>query len=159
MGRSTRTGHSFADRRRSNFARSLVSANSFAPTIIEIGSLPRLLDILTHEPATESELESAIAEIEDMLTPAIRSLPKPGNLVISSPELREVVKVVGRRTDENVRLDISTVEDVFSRLAAVAYGTTATLLGISEHRRFAATVLVLRELMHHAGFASVEARP
>ncbi|MBL8830560.1 MAG: hypothetical protein JNM18_26540 [Planctomycetaceae bacterium] len=68
---------------------------------------------------------------------------------------------MGSPDAETVELEISTVEDVFGRLASVAYGAPATQLGIPESRSFAAAVLVLRELMHHAGFASVsfEQRP
>ena len=132
-----------------------------APTTLEVGSFQRLFEILVHEPATANEIEAAIAEIEDMLMPAIRALPKHGHLMTLASPFDALLQAVGRPDADTVQLEISTVEDVFGRLASVAYGTPATQLGVPESRSFAAAVLVLRELMHHAGFGSVlfEQRP
>lgn len=131
---------------------------SSTPTRLDAGSLERLFAILAHEPATERELESAIAEIEDLLTPVIRALPARRSLVASASEFPELVALKGSRLGEQTDLDVATVEEVFGRLAAMAYGTPASQVGIPEHRRFTATTLVLRELMHHAAFASVQIR-
>jgi hypothetical protein len=126
-----------------------------APVTLDVGSMERLCGILAHEPATAQEIETAIAEIEDMLTPAIRTLPKGAELVTSASGFQALRQVLALSHVGNAQVEVSMVEDVFGRLAAVAYGTPANQMKIPESRSFAAAVLVLRELMHHAGFPSV----
>lgn len=133
----------------------VTASGGTAPTTLDVGSLQRISAILVHEPATAQEIEAAIAEIEDMLTPAIRKLPKPATLMASVALFRTLPQILGRPEVNPAQLEVSTVEEVFGRLASVAYGTPATQMGIPESRSFAAAVLVLRELMHHAGFPSV----
>jgi len=52
-------------------------------------------------------------------------------------------------------MEIAEVERLFNFIVDVAYGTPAKMLGVPENREFAAALLYLRELMHHAGFSSV----
>jgi len=47
------------------------------------------------------------------------------------------------------------MERVFSRLAAVVQGKPAAHEGIPDDNAFAATLLILREFMHHLGFSSI----
>jgi len=122
---------------------------------LEAGSLRSILQHLRHEPAKEDELEAAIAGIEDDLIPAIRSLPERRVLVTSAPEVREIVRVAGLGGSSEANLDIATVERLFNRMADVAYGTPAARLGIPSGRAFAASLLILREVLHHGGFGSI----
>lgn len=102
-----------------------VTAGDTPPTLLEVGSFQRLLQVIAHEPATAGELENAIAEIEEMLMPVIRMLPKRGNLVTSASVFCALPQVVGRAGADQTPLEIATVEEVFGRLAALAYGTPA----------------------------------
>ncbi|MFH5883960.1 hypothetical protein ACG2F4_06580 [Halalkalibaculum sp. DA3122] len=131
------------------------SGEKGATTAIEAGNIQTILDNLKHEPAEAIELEAAIADIEDQLMPIIRDLPKRRCLVTSEETFWSIAKVAGCNTDDNLQLDIATVEEIFNRLADVAYGTPASRLGVPENREFAAAVLFLRELMHHAGFKCI----
>jgi hypothetical protein len=114
---------------------------------------------LKHEPATANELELAIAEIEDALAPVIRMLPPNGRLTTSVPAMRDIAKAASPKTIGDPEIGIEAVEILFNRLADVASGTPAARLGIPASKAFAANLLVLRELMHHAGFASMVVLP
>lgn len=120
--------------------------------VLEVGDIQNILENLKNEPAEVNELEAAIADIEDQLMSIIHDLPKHRCLVTSEEMFWNIAKVAGLNTDENLELDIDTVEEVFNRLADVAYGTPASRLDVPENRGFAASVLFLRELMHHASF-------
>lgn len=137
------------------FALEVTTGANAKPTTLEIGSMQRLLKILAHEPASATELEAAISEIEDMLTPAIRAMPTQAQLVAAPVLFDPLLKALGRVRGLTTHLEVSMVEEVFGRLVSLAHGTPASLLEIPESRNFAATVLVLRELMHHAGIPTV----
>lgn len=126
-----------------------------SPTLLEAGSLHGILDCLRHEPATAAELEAAIAVIEDQLMPAVRQLPPHRRLATSAPEVRRIAEAAGLGNLPNLRLTIETVESLFRNLADMAYGAPAARLGMPSDRAFAATLLLLRELLHHGGFDSV----
>lgn len=122
-------------------------------TKLQTGSMPRILRHLKNEPATAVELEAAIAAIEDELMPAIPSLPGHRCLVTSEPVVHQIAGLASGTDDS--RLEVTDVERLFNRLVDVAYGTPAKVLGIPENREFAASLLYLRELMHHAGFSFI----
>jgi len=122
---------------------------------ITASSIPTILDKLKHEPAEAIEIEAAIADIEDQLMPVIKHLPSRRCLATSEQAFWKIAKVRGYNSEEKFQLDIDTVEEIFNRLVDVAYGTPAHRLDVPEDREFAATVLFLRELMHHAGFNSL----
>ena len=119
---------------------------------LEIGSLPGILELLRHEPATPAELEQAIEKIEDELMPLLRSLPAKRRLVTCAPEVREIARVAGLAGQSDLRLETATVELLFNRLADAAHGAPSARLGIPPGRVFAATLLLLREVLHHGGF-------
>jgi hypothetical protein len=117
---------------------------------LDAGSFGAILAQLRHEPATAAELEAAIETAEDGLMPVVRSLAGGASLVTAMPE---IAKAAGSGT-----LDMAAVQTLFDRLADVASGMPAARLGIPPTREFAAALILLRELMHHGGFASVVVR-
>jgi len=123
---------------------------------INAGSTRKVLEHIRHEPATADELESAISDIEDHLMPALRQLPAPRRLVTSEPEVLRIAKLLRSSDPLAARLELAEIEQLFNRLADVAHGMPAAQLGIPADRSFAATLLILREILHHGGFASVE---
>jgi hypothetical protein len=123
---------------------------------IDAGSARKVLERIRHEPATADELESAISDIEDDLMPAIGQLPTHRRLVTSEPGVLRIAKLLGSPDPSAARLELAEIEQLFNRLADVAYGMPAAALGILTDRSFAATLLIVREVLHHGGFASVE---
>lgn len=130
-------------------------SESKSRTTLMAGNMQTILSDLKHEPAKAVEIEAAIADIEDQLMPIINNLPNHRCLVTSEERFWNIAKVTGLDTDDNLQLDIDTVEKIFNRLADVAYGMPASRLNVPENRKFAAFVLFLRELMHHASFYSI----
>jgi hypothetical protein len=123
---------------------------------IDAGSARKVFERIRHEPATADELESAISDIEDHLMPALRQLPAPRRLVTSEPEVFRIAELLRSSDPLTARLELTEIEQLFNRLADVAHGMPAAALGIPADRSFAATLLILREILHHGGFDSVE---
>ena len=132
---------------------------SSSPVTLEAGSMRRILASLRHEPPTAAELESAIERVENDLMPVLRTLPERSRLITSWPDIREIARVAGLDLTSDARLDTATVERLFNNLADVAYGTPAAQLGVPTNRGFAATLIVLREVLHHGGFESIIVTP
>lgn len=125
----------------------------FNQTTLQAGSMQHILRHLQSEPPTAFELEAAIATIEEELMPVIPSLPEHRSLVTSESVINQIAGLSSGR--DELRLEVTDVERLFNRLVDVAYGTPAKMLGVPESREFAAALLYLRELMHHAGFSYI----
>lgn len=54
-------------------------------------------------------------------------------------------------------MSVETIKQWFQRLASASFGQTGALHGLPEGREAAAVLLVLREFMHHLGYASIVA--
>lgn len=108
-----------------------------------------------HVPPTPGELELAIADVEDVLMPAIPRLREATSLVTTDAESVALARSSGMPAADTVELDLAAVERLFNRLVNVANGSPAAHEGLPERGTFAANLLILRELMHHAGYASV----
>lgn len=126
---------------------------------LEAVRMSNLLDQLQHEPPTDYDLEMGIAEIEDDLMKIVRHLPERRCLVSSDSEVKKIAKIAGVDFNKREELDIQTVEDIFRKISGVAYGTPSSRFNIPEDREFTAMVLVLREVMHHAGYKKVTIVP
>lgn len=122
--------------------------------VLALGSAATADAYFHHAPPTPTELERAIDAVEDEVMRA-RTLIRDGSvLVASGSSMSEVASAVGALgAAEAVTLDA--VEQLFQRLASASLGQPIARRGLPESNQFAATVLILREFMHHLGFASV----
>jgi hypothetical protein len=98
-------------------------------------------------------LERAIAEVEDLIMPTIRSLPRTAELVVSGSELAEVLALLPAGAGGAV--SVESVESLFNQLADVAAGSPVAWRHAASPGRVALGLVVLREVMHHGGFRSV----
>lgn len=89
--------------------------------------------------------------------PAMAALPTRRHLSTSAPEIWSIAGVAGLKPPAH--LAIETVEMLFNQLADAAYGIPAARLGIPSDRGFAASLLLLRELLHHGSFGSIMVLP
>jgi hypothetical protein len=103
---------------------------------------------LKHDPPSPLELENAIAAIEDGIAAARIAVPGASAAESADPFLREIAALAGLPAQGQAALSREAVEQVFQRLASRAPGLPAG-------PRFAATLLILRELMHHLRIASL----
>ena len=104
-----------------------------------------------HDPPMSYEIERAIDRVEDEVMHLRRAADANATLVSTDPGLREWGAVSGSR------MPIETVEQWFQRLASASLGHPGALQGLPAGREAAATLLILREFMHHLGYASIVA--
>ena len=123
---------------------------------LDVGTARIAKDFFRHDPPTAQELERAIDVTED----AIMQLGRPADvrapLLSTSRALRPWAALSGPT------MTIELVEQWFQRLASASLGQPAAMQGLPSGREAAATLLLLREFLHHRGHASivfVEPRP
>lgn len=126
-----------------------------AVLMLAIGSRSTAADHFKHEPPTPGEMESAILAVEDEVVRA-RAIGTDGSTLISADvALREIARLAGAPATPETILGRDAVEQLFARLAAVTLGRPASHEGIPTDPAFAATLLVLREFMHHLKFEAI----
>ncbi|MBU6257384.1 MAG: hypothetical protein KGL18_02565 [Burkholderiales bacterium] len=103
-----------------------------------------------HDPPTAPEIERAIDATEDEIMRLGPRALAAGPLCSNSPALRPWAAVCGPL------MSVELVESWFSRLALAAQGQPQSMQGLPAGREAAATLLVLREFMHHRGHPSIE---
>nr|WP_315239506.1 hypothetical protein [uncultured Albidiferax sp.] len=119
---------------------------------LAIGSYNTAARFFRHHPPTPGELEYAIQWVEDEVTRAralVACHPALWTTDAWAPEMTQLAGVTG------TTLSIDAVERLFDLLAALSQGRPAASAGIPDTPAFAATLLVLREFMHHLGFTEI----
>jgi hypothetical protein len=116
---------------------------------LDVGTARIARDFFRHDPPTAQEIERAIDVVED----AIMQLDHPDGvrtpLLSTSPALRPWAALSGPT------MAIELVEQWFQRLASASLGQPAPMQGLPSGREAAATLLLLREFLHHRGHASI----
>jgi hypothetical protein len=122
------------------------------------GLLAAGLDVF---PPGGAALEQAIQLAEDALMPAIPAMRQSpaARLDCADPVLAPLLPASGRDPLAAATLSIGDVEEVFDRLARVATGVPAHSLGLPAQPRFAAALVVVRELLHHVGLPALRVLP
>lgn len=136
----------------------IVSGSADAPpavVVLALGTADAGRGAFRSDPPTPLELENAIEAIEDAVMPLARRLPAATVLVLDGAAASAIARAAGRR-GAGVTLALPEVEQLFRDLAAVALGRPAASSGLPPGAGFAASLLILRECMHHLGFASVQ---
>jgi hypothetical protein len=130
-------------------------AGSFGDAL-PLGPAQLVQDWLRHDPPTGAELEAAIEVVEDLVMPLHGRWPADEELRVVSAQAA-VATLAGLASDAVTR---DQLEDLFNRAAAVAQGRPRSSDPLLAQPQVMATVLVLREAMHHLGFTRlVLARP
>lgn len=93
------------------------------------------------DPPSPLDLENAIAAIEDEIARVHRTVARGPVVVTTDETVRDVALASGLPEGAEMVLPIDPVERLYARLAGPR--------GLPGNPRFAATLLVLRELMHH----------
>jgi len=121
--------------------------------VFPLGGEKTSREFFKHIPPTPGEIEYAINFIEDEIIPIKKFLPMDSNLLTVSPVIRGIALQSDKvPASENIVLSIKEVEDVFSRLALIISGRPYSTDTLPESSSFAASLLILREFMHHWGF-------
>lgn len=128
---------------------------------LALGSQKTARDFFRGVLPTPFELETAIARVEDEVYAAhVRHRPwVPQGAVVTpcsaDPALHEIATLAGIAPGPRRMLTLDALEHVFNRLVSVSQGRPASQEGLPARAAFAATLLVLRELMHHMPFGSL----
>jgi exopolyphosphatase/pppGpp-phosphohydrolase len=122
---------------------------------LAIGSHRTAAEFFLHMPPSPGEIENAIMQVEDEITRAREMIAGYSTLVTSDASIREILHIASGHTGSAMQLTIDAVEQVFSLLASHSLGRPASISGISANPAFAATLLILREFMHHLRFLAI----
>ena len=131
------------------------SAVPDATIILGVGSRKTASDHFKQSPPSPGDLEATIEVVEDEVTRVLALLPGGAELVTADGSLRQVAYAAGQDGDADIVLSVEQVERTFERLAAVSLGRPAAREGLPEGHDFAATLLIVREFMHHLGFSRI----
>ncbi|MGL5812221.1 MAG: hypothetical protein ACRCYW_02645 [Aeromonas sp.] len=94
------------------------------------------------DPPSALELEQAIMVVEDVLMPLTARIPPHEAFLLQSPY--PLADTLGGKT-----LSRESVEQLFGQFAAMVEGDPLAAANLPKARHFAATLLILREWMHH----------
>jgi phospholipase/carboxylesterase len=117
---------------------------------LDLGTARIARDFFRHDPPTGQEIERAIDITEDAIMQLGRPADIRGPLLSSSPALRPWAAL------SSPTMTVELVEQWFQRLASAALGHPAAMHGLPSGREAAATLLLLREFLHHRGHAAIE---
>jgi exopolyphosphatase/pppGpp-phosphohydrolase len=123
----------------------------------EIGSAKTAQESFKHNPPTPGEVENAIVAVEDEVMQAAKMIPVATHLVTCDGGIDEIFRQLDpyqQKTDH--RLYRHDLEAVFGRYAAIVSGRPASADTLPQTPSFAATLLILREVMFHLNFAEIE---
>lgn len=110
-------------------------------------------DYFKHTPASESEIENAINDIEDQIM-LIGKEVEQLNLQLVSFDKR-ILEIKEHSQTSYPALLTSDIEQVFTRLAAIITGRPAAYDALPTDNDFSAYLLILREVMHHIKFKDI----
>jgi len=126
-----------------------------ATIALDIGSQKTSTDHFKHCPPTPGEMENAIMNVEDEIARVPASLLAGSSLLTADAAIREIALVAGLADQPVMHLGRAEVEITFDRLTYIIEGRPASSESLPEAYEFAATLLILREVMHHQGFSSI----
>jgi exopolyphosphatase/pppGpp-phosphohydrolase len=122
---------------------------------LDMGSRKTSTDFFKHSPPSPGELETAIQIVEDEVTRVLGIVGDGAELFTVEASVRELAQAAGQSADSDIVLSLEQIERTFERLAAVSLGRPAALEGLPVSNEFAATLLIVREFMHHLGFSRI----
>ncbi|MDH4463316.1 MAG: hypothetical protein QE290_04685 [Acidovorax sp.] len=107
---------------------------------------------------TPIALERAIEWTEDRIQAARLQLSAGAGLATHAPEIRHLAELAGLQ-GPTLHLRIDAVEQLFSRLVLQAFGQSSPQDSLPYSPRVFASVVMLREMLHHLHFDGVAVEP
>jgi hypothetical protein len=104
---------------------------------------------------TPGLLERAIEWVEDHIQAAHPDWPKGTKLFTNEADLQTLASVAGVSEGAERLLHVDAVEQTFSRLVMQAMGQAPHQEALPDSARFFASVVFVRELMHHLHFPQI----
>jgi exopolyphosphatase/pppGpp-phosphohydrolase len=126
---------------------------------LPIGSRKTAAEYFQHNPPTPGEIENAIVAVEDAVANA-RTIISGGTRLFTTDEaIRKIALISGVTDGAELLLTRDAMEQTFERLTAITLRRPGSREGIPADTTFAATLLILREFMHHLQFLSISVKP
>ena len=122
---------------------------------LAMGSSRTAAQCFGHSPPSPGELEAAIMVVEDALSRVPALAANQAKVVVPAVFIEAIGRSAGATDGFAGILSLDQVERLFDLLAALSMGRPAASAGIPGDPAFAATLLILRESMHHLKFESV----
>jgi hypothetical protein len=124
--------------------------------LFEIGTEKTAREFFIHNPPTAGEVENAIQVVEDKVMALHKLLTTDSNLYTLDARILEIARVSAfEESEQGTILSIQDMEHAFTRLAAIISGRPASQDILPTTNAFAATLLILREVMHHLRFTNI----
>ena len=123
--------------------------------LLPLGSERLAREQFKTSPPTPLALENAIQVVEDWVMPLRPLIPGAALLFSTDVGVREIALLSGVAPAQSMHLSLDAMERTFNRLTAVVQGSPATHQGLPQSNHFAATLLILREFMHHLQFSHI----
>ncbi|CAM3835783.1 hypothetical protein [Polaromonas hydrogenivorans] len=124
--------------------------------MLEMGASRTSTDCFKHRPPSPLEIENAIMVVEDEVARARGAALEGATLYSTDERVNDMARMAGCPDALVSTLTIEQVEGLFNQLAARAEGRPSSQVRIPDDPRFAATLLILREFMHHLHFGSIQ---
>lgn len=123
---------------------------------LAIGSSRTASGFFRHNPPAPIELENAIMVVEDEVTRARELAVGRAALYSTDEVIHDIARIAGC-PDQAVRvLTIAQVEALFDQFAARSEGRPSSQVELPDDPKFSATLLILREFMHHLRFDAIK---
>ncbi|MDP4269992.1 MAG: hypothetical protein Q8909_07675 [Bacteroidota bacterium] len=124
--------------------------------LLNIGSQLTSRSYFKHNSPTPDEVENAIQVVEDEIMSIRKLITESSRLFTSDPEIGEIARLTKSATSDSGDLLLrEDMEHLFNRLAAIITGRPTSQDILPTTNTFAATLLILREVMHHIGFEDI----
>ena len=107
---------------------------------------------------TPLELETVIAEVEDVVMPLASQVPADLMLHLQGPAAALLSGQIGRTRAGHVEVSVDEFESVFNELAALSLGRPVSQTTLPLGHDLSVSVVVIRELLHHLRFRGVSMR-
>lgn len=101
---------------------------------------------------TPLELETVIAEVEDIVMPLAAKVPADLVLHLSGPAVALLADQIGHTRAGRVDVGVDEFEAVFNELAALSLGRPLSQTTLPLGPGLSVSVVVIRELLHHLRF-------
>jgi exopolyphosphatase/pppGpp-phosphohydrolase len=116
---------------------------------LDLGAARVAAKYFRHDPPTSQDIERAIDFAEDEIMRLGKAATTTTTPASTSAALQAWACVSGPT------MQLEAIEQWFQRLASTSLGQPAAMQGLPTGREAAATLLVLREFMHHRGYATI----
>ena len=122
---------------------------------LPIGSQKTAAEYFHHDPPTPGEVENAIVAVEDAVASVRTIISGSTRLFTTDETIRKIALISGVADGAELILTRDAMERTFERLIAVTLGRQGSREEIPANVTFSATLLILREFMHHLQFLSI----